>query len=62
MVTKAVKGNVTYSVTKSVKLWEQALADAQLRLEQARQEIASWKGAIQICRKRIAQKAPWPGE
>jgi len=58
MVTKNVKKNVTNSVTK----WEEALADAQQHLERAKREVATWKGAIQICRKRMGDNAPWPGE
>jgi len=58
MVTKKVKVNVTHGVKK----WKEALADAEERLEQARREIAGWKGAIRVCRKRISEKAPWPGD
>ncbi len=58
MVTRRVKVNVTYGVTK----WAEALTDAQKQLKKVQQEVASWKGAIQICRRRISENAPWPGD
>ena len=58
MVTRRVNRDVTYDVTK----WKEALPDAQQQLEKAQKDIGGWKGAIQICRKRIAEGAAWPGD
>ncbi len=58
MVTVRVKKNVTDGVTK----WKEALSDAQQQLEKAQKDISGWKGVIQICRKRIAEGATWPGD
>jgi hypothetical protein len=39
----------------------EALNDAQVGLEKAKQTVASWKATIQVCRQKIAEGAPWPG-
>ena len=57
MSTKIVNTNVNYSV----KMWEQALLDAEDGLRNASRELASWKQTTQIIRKKIADGAPWPG-
>jgi hypothetical protein len=56
-VTKKVKTNVTMYVTN----WEGALRDAEEGLRKAQRAVASWKATIQTCRRRMAERAPWPG-
>jgi hypothetical protein len=56
-VTKKVKKNVTNNVTN---LWAEALRDAEQELAKAQRVVASWKGTIQTCRKRMKGNAPWP--
>jgi hypothetical protein len=58
MSTRIVNRNVKKTVTK----WEQALIDAEAGLRKAGREVQEWKASIQIIRKRIADRAPWPGD
>jgi hypothetical protein len=53
-----VKKNVTTYVKPS---WREALHDAERGLEKAQLDVMRWKGTIQICRKKVAEDAHWPG-
>ncbi len=57
MGTKSANKNVT----DDVKKWGEALADAEAGLKRAQQDVAQWKGAIAVIRKRIQDRASWPG-
>jgi hypothetical protein len=47
---------------KSTAGWQAALKDAEKRLEQARRDTMEWKAVASVCRKRISEGAPWPGD
>ena len=56
-----VKKSANKNVTDDVRKWSEALADAEANLNRAQQEVAQWKGAIAVIRKRIEDGASWPG-
>lgn len=43
-------------------MWEQALQDAEFELAKARSKAKRLEIAAQVCKERIEQNAPWPGE
>jgi hypothetical protein len=47
---------------KNISGWPGALADAEERVKRTRRELEEWKAVARVCRERIAQQAPWPGE
>jgi hypothetical protein len=42
--------------------WKMALRDAEEGIKRASRELADWKAVAAICRRRVAQRAAWPGE
>ena len=64
--SKSVNHNVTNDVTlttkqRGTKWWKLALTDAEIGLEKATRDVAQWRAAIAVIRKRIKTSAPWPG-
>jgi hypothetical protein len=41
--------------------WDGALADAEQNLAKAESEVQQWETVVRVCRKKIEQRAPWPG-
>lgn len=56
MSTDIVKRNVK----EAVKMWEEALTDAEEGLKKATREVRGWQQTIGIIRTKIANGAPWP--
>jgi hypothetical protein len=54
-----VKNNVQSG--REILGWEGALADAKRNLEKAERDALEWKAAVRVCRKKVADSAPWPG-
>ena len=54
----AVKKNVTQHDNLG---WRQALADAEAKLEKAKSDVRGLELAIETCRERVRENAPWPG-
>jgi len=47
---------------KRLSGWSGALADAEEKVRKTRQELDEWKSVARVCRERVEQGAPWPGD
>ncbi|MGA2978926.1 MAG: hypothetical protein ABSD76_04985 [Terriglobales bacterium] len=62
MDKKNVKKNVKCAVKHVPGGWKEALSDAEEWIKKAHRELADWKAVAAICRRRVAENAPWPND
>ena len=60
MSKKTVKENLSTNLNTD-KCWEEAIYDAERRIQQARKQIRRLRGAIVVFKDRRDAGEPWPG-